>query len=447
MSKHEVFSFQSSADLLKKAQDLEVELPYQDDINPLFETATIGSKRVINRLIVQPMEGFDGELDGAPSELTFRRYRRFAEGGGGLLWVEATSIVPQGRSNPRQLMIGKRNLDSFKRLVEQTRQSARRVFGNAHDLFLVLQLTHSGRYSRPEGRPYCQVATFIPFLDRDRESVSVLSDEELDCLKEKFIEASRLACNAGFDAVDIKACHGYLVNELLAAFKRKGSRYGESFNNRTRFLKEVVQGVREEVSGIFLSVRLSACDVVPYPVGFGVSVDGTESPDLNEPRALISQLIESGCSFFNITVGNPHLNPHVGRPYDRPVPGTSLPEEHPLEGIGRLLGITGKLQREFPEIPFVGTGYSWLRHFFPHVGAAVIDREEASFIGLGRSLLAYPDAPKDLMTKGALDSKKVCIACSRCSELTRASLVSGCMMKDKEIYGAEYQKLLAEEQR
>jgi 2,4-dienoyl-CoA reductase (NADPH2) len=440
MSRHEPFTFQSGPELLRKADELGGELPFQDSVSPLFECLTLGSKTLANRLAVQPMEGFDADTDGSPGELTFRRYRRYAEGGCGLIWFEATSVVPEGRSNPHQLMLHPRNLDSFRRLVDETRRSAQKIFGSSYEVFLVLQLTHSGRYSQPEGKPLRQVAGFNSNLDRKAEDVRILSDDELDGLQDEYLDAARSAEQAGFDAVDIKACHGYLINELLAAQNREGSRYGGTFENRMRFLSEVVQKVRDRTSRLCLAVRLSAFDGIPG--GFGVSRDNPEDIDLAEPKELVRRLAQSGCSLFNITVGNPYEKPHLGRPFDRPLQGASLPEEHPLEGITRLLRITATFQKEFPDIPFVGTGYSWLRHFFPNVGAAVLQRGETSLIGLGRSSFAYPDAPRDLMSSGALDPAKVCISCSRCTELMRKGNESGCVMRDKEIYGKLYQKLM-----
>lgn len=442
MSRHEPFVFKSSFELLKKAEILGIDLPFLDSITPLFENLTVGSKKIPNCMAVQPMEGFDADTDGSPSELAFRRYRRYAEGGSGLIWFEATSVGPEGRSNPHQLMISDRNMDDFKRLVEKTRRSAYQMFGSSHEVFLVLQLTHSGRYSMPEGKPKPQVAGLNRILDKQPEKVHILSDEELDRLQDKYVESAQLAGEAGFDGVDIKACHGYLLNELLAAHTRGNSRYGESFENRIRFLTEVIQRINEEVPGIQLAVRLSAYDGIPY--GFGVSRDDSLDIDLSEPKKLVNQLVQLRCSLFNITVGNPYHNPHLGRPFDRPLHGAALPEEHPLEGVSRLLKITGEFQKAFPEVPFVGTGYSWLRHFIPYVGAAVVKQGAASLIGLGRSSLAYPNAPKDLMNRGSMDPDKVCITCSRCTELMRHSHLSGCVVQDKEIYGKEYQRLSLE---
>jgi len=444
MSQHETFAFQSSEELLKRAYDLAVELPFQTDLSPLFEDITLGSKKIGNRLSIQPMEGYDANPDGSPSDFTYRRYKRFASGGSSLLWFEATSVVPEGRSNPHQLWLHEQSVDGFKRLVEEIRQEAFQSFGTDHDIFCVLQLTHSGRYSRPQGMPQPQLVLVNPFLDEKKETLHIFSDKELDRLQENFVDAALLAYQAGFDAVDIKACHGYVINELLAAFNRQNSKYGGFFSNRVRFLTDVVKKIRQEVSQIGVAVRMNAYDGIPFPYGFGSSREESEKIDLTEPKQVVSRLIEEGCSLFNITAGIPYLFPHLGRPFDRPLPGAPIPPEHPLEGISRLISITADLQTEFPEIPMVGTGYSWLRQFLPHVGASVLQNNAAAFIGLGRMAFAYPEAPKDLMNTGILNPKKVCISCSRCNEMMRMGGIAGCVMKDKEIYGKRYKTLLRE---
>jgi 2,4-dienoyl-CoA reductase (NADPH2) len=441
MSWHEPFGYHNSGDLLRKAEDLGVELPFQEGIQGLFDAMAIGSKSVPNRLAVQPMEGYDSNPDGSPGELTFRRYGRYAAGGSGLIWFEATSVVREGRSNPRQLMLCRDTVDGFKRLVECTRQSAHRAFGNQHDPFLVIQLTHSGRYSRPEGKLLGKVGCPNPHLDQSGEDIAIFSDDELDRLRDRLVEAVGLARQAGFDGVDIKACHGYLVHELLGAYNRGDSRYGGIFENRSRLLLEVMRVAGDQFPDMVMVVRLSCGDGIPYPYGFGAFEDGSGGVDLREPKVLIRQLIEDGCRLLNVTVGIPTHAPHWVRPFDRAVPGEDVPEEHPLQGVARLINVTGELQREFPGVPFVGTGYSWLRQFAPKVGAAAVQRGMVSLMGLGRSSLAYPDAPKDLMETGAMDPKKTCITCSRCTELMRQDRPVGCVMRDKDIYAAEYKEI------
>jgi 2,4-dienoyl-CoA reductase-like NADH-dependent reductase (Old Yellow Enzyme family) len=442
MSPHESFSFQSADELLEKARELGVELPYQESLSSLFESISVGTTKVPNRLVIQPMEGFDGTAEGAPDELTFRRYKRYARGGSGLIWFEATAVVPEGRSNPNQMMLLPATLDVFKSLLEKTRETAIHSLDSTHEVYCVLQITHSGRFSQPSGKPEPWATCFNPVLDRSQQGVHVASDDELLRLKDVFIDAAQLAFQAGFDAVDVKACHGYLVNDLLAAYTRKSSRFGETFEKRVSFILDIVKGISESVPRLGLAVRLNASDYVPYPYGFGMSKESSGEADFSEPLTLVKQLIDSGCLLFNITLGNPRFTPHFGRPFDRPAKDAPLPDEHPLVGVVRLLKTASEFQIAFPDTPFVSTGYSWLRHFFPHVGSAMVGNGETSFVGLGRSSFAYPDATRDLMNQGALDPQKTCITCSRCSELISGGYPTGCVIRDSEIYGPHYQKFL-----
>ncbi|MBD3414136.1 MAG: hypothetical protein GF421_06880 [Candidatus Aminicenantes bacterium] len=440
MSHFEPFDFKQSEELLKTSEHLGYKLPFSKDISSLFERTDINGTEVPNRFAVHPMEGCDAYQNGAPSKWTHRRYQRYAEGGSGLIWFEATAVTNESRSNPRQLSINNENMRFFKALVNEVRAAASNRFGRSHRVYCVLQLTHSGRYSQSVLGSKPKVAQFNPFLDGNPEEIQIIRDEELDHLQDDFLEAARLAFHSGFDAVDIKCCHGYLINELLGAFNRKNSQYGGSFENRSRFMTEVFQKVDANTQALDLCSRISVFDGIPYPYGFGFAKKTSLDIDMTEITVFLRRLMILGGSLFNISAGNPHAKPHISRPYDRAFPGTGIPEEHPLEGVIRLIKTASHLQSQFPEVPFVGTGYSWLRQFFPYVGAAVIQQKKAAFIGLGRSSLAYPDAPLDLMEKGHLDKNKVCITCSRCSELMKKRVKTGCVMQDPFVYGAEYKK-------
>ena len=186
------------------------------------------------------MEGFDAAPDGSPQELTFRRYRRYAAGGAGLIWFEATAILHEARSNPAQLYLHRGNVDVYRRLVEETRRAAREAFGR--EPILIVQLTHSGRYSKPAGVPVPLIAHHSAVLDPLHKlpaDYPLVTDDYLDRLQDTYVEAARLAAEAGFDGVDIKSCHRYLLSELLASFTREG-KYGGSFENRTRMLRETL---------------------------------------------------------------------------------------------------------------------------------------------------------------------------------------------------------------
>ena len=409
-------------------------LPFFDDYRVLLEEMSVGGRRVPNRIAAQPMEGCDGTTDGAPTALTTRRYERFGSGGAGLIWFEATSVAADARANPRQLFLSMATAPGFDELVRLTREAARHRFGSRRDPYLVLQLTHSGRFSKTAPARERRAACFNPHLDRER--LALWTDEQLDRVPDAFVAAARLAARAGFDAVDIKACHGYLVHELLGAHTRTDSRYGGRFEHRVRLLLDIVSAVRAEVTGLAVAVRVSAADSVPFPYGFGVPPDGSAGVDISEPKRLARMLAEAGCVLLNVTAGIPTYGPHINRPFDRPVTGTPPSPEHPLSGVSRLLGLAAAVQSEVPSLPVVATGLSWLRQFWPQVAAGLLTSGGARFAGLGRGMFAYPDAAADLMERGALVPAKCCIACSRCTELMRLGSTPGCAVRDHPLYSS-----------
>lgn len=434
---HERFKYKTQEDLIKKSKDLGFDLPYSDDITPLFKTYQLARFSIANRLVVQPMEGYDSENDGSPSELSIRRYMRYASGGSGIIWYEAVSVMHNGRSNPRQLWINKKNTDNYSRLNDDVRKNAMK---QGIDPFLVVQLTHSGRYSKPEGSAKPQVAALNPLLDKIPPGI--LTDDDLKRIMDKFVEASKLAYKSGFNGIDIKACHGYLVVDLLSAKTRTNSIFGgDESPGRFRFLLETIDRIMYEVPGIIVTTRLGISDL--YKGGFGVDEKG--EPDFTEPLILLDHLKSRGISLINITMGSPYFNPHVSRPYDNPLPGQNKPAEHPLEGVARMIKSTSLFQERFPDIAMVGSAWSFLRHFAPNVGASVIRNGQASFMGFGRNSFAYPSMPLDLIKHGMADPGKFCITCSGCTRLIRSLRPGGCVIHDREIYGDELKKLIADE--
>ncbi len=441
MSAHEPFHFHSLADLEIRIQELGLDLPLRADVSPLLEPIQVGAGRLPNRMVVLPMEGCDGDAGGAPGDLTFRRYRRFAAGGSGLLWFEATAVAPEGRANPRQLWIHQGTRDAFARLVEDSHLAASERFGPAHRPLLVLQLTHSGRYSRPGPAPAPIIAHHSVFLDPVHNlpaDYPLISDDELERLEDAYVEAARLAASAGFDAVDVKACHRYLVSELHASHTRADSRYGGPFENRSRFFRNVVAKIRAAVPGLMVTSRMNAYDAMAYPYGFGVDRDDPSKPDLREPMALVRFLSENGAPMVNITIGNPYFNPHVNRPFDLPTAGAALPAESPLAGVARFVHIVRAIQQQFPSMAVIGGGYSWLRQFFPNLAAAAIANGWVSMVGAGRMAFAYPDFAADLASGETLKPEKVCVACSACTQIMRDGGRSGCVPRDGEVYEPIY---------
>jgi 2,4-dienoyl-CoA reductase-like NADH-dependent reductase (Old Yellow Enzyme family) len=430
---------------LKTYDELQAELDKQGLSVPLSDDFSVFKRQhtlrvtppltLPNSFAVQPMEGFDSGLNGEPTESGFRRYERFAEGGAGLIWFEATAVTAEARSNSQQFWINENSADAFAALEERTRSLARKKFG--HEIVTVLQLTHSGRYSKPaRGQRKPVIAQHSGVLDAAHNippDYPLITDSELDRLQDDYVNAARWAAKCGFNGVDIKACHGYLVNELLGAFTRDG-KYGGSFENRTRFLRETMQRVRNEVPNVFITSRLSAYDAVKYPWGFCSDKENYKVWDLMEAKQLVAELRTIGVPLLNITVGNPYFNPHYNRPYATAVRGTQGYDEHPLLGVVRFLHIVKEIQQSQPDLPMFGAGTAWLRHLVPKVAAGLLANGWATLFGQGRGSFAYPDSPHDILTAGEMDLKKVCLACSGCTELMRSEKPTGCVVRDKEFY-------------
>ena len=443
MAAHARFRFKDQASLLEKIRSLDLDIPFSQDIDILFRPAKVNGRTLANRVAVLPMEGADAAPDGRPTELTFRRYKRFAQGGSGLIWFEATAVVAEGRSRANQLWLNARTLSGFRELVEETRLSAPRGGADGPPL-LILQLHHAGRFARPDGERTPVVVHHNPHLDPRLGIPSdhpLCPDAALDRLIDDYVGAARLAAEAGFDGVDVKACHGYLVSDLLASHRRTDSRYGGSFEDRSRFMLDIVRRIRREVPDILPACRLGVFDGIPFPYGFGVDHVDERREDLSEPAALVGKLKDLGVSLVSLSLGVPFLKPHLSRPYDLVHRGDPPPDEHPLEGIGRLMRLTGELQRRFPDLVVVGAGYSWLRQFWPQAAAGALSRDRASVVGLGRAALAYPEALPDLSAEGRLRADRVCLTCSRCAEMLHNGRRVGCPVRDKEIYAAEYKLL------
>lgn len=459
------FKYRNLADIEADSLRLGLDLHFSEDLAPLFRPVVVGSFRVGNSFCIQPMEGCDGALDGRPDELTFRRYRRFGAGGAKLIWGEATAVVEEGRANPRQLLLNDGTAADFERLLQESRQAHCEAFGAADDLLVGLQLTHSGRYSHR--RPL--IAVHDPLLDPrtivDKPTgrivdadYSVLDDDYLDRLPDHYLAAARLAAKVGFQFVDVKQCHRYLLNELLAAKDRPG-RYGGSLENRTRLAREIINRIRSELPGLMIASRMNVYDGIPYrkrsasdeaepcpwspPVRsvWGADEHDPLKPDLAEPRAWIGEMARLGVALVNVTMGNPYATMHVIRPFEYPPPDAYQTPEHPLIGVDRHFRLAGQLQQAFPNLPMVGSGYSYLQEFFPQAGAANIRDGQITFVGVGRAALPQPDFARQLAERQRLDRKRICRTFSYCTALMRAKhndlgqFATGCPPFDKEVYG------------
>ena len=433
--------------------------------SPLAQPYVYRNHALSNRFAVLPMEGWDGDAEGAPTELTCRRWRRFGQSGAKLIWGgEAVAVRHDGRANARQLVIDQATVAGIAALREGLIGAHKEKFGAADDLLIGLQLTHSGRFCRPNGAQLEPVVLYRhPLLD-DKFAVDdnslIMSDAEIETLIGDFGEAAALAQKAGFDFIDIKHCHGYLGHEFLSAVDRPG-RYGGSFENRSRFLRDTVELIRGRAPGLDIGVRLSAVDWIPfqagadqvgepapfkggqYPYAFGGDGSGV-GYDLSEPRKFLALLQALDIQLVCITAGSPYYNFHIQRPaLFPPSDGYTLPED-PLVGVARQIKVTAELKASFPDLTIVGSGYSYLQDWLPQVAQATVGTGMTDFVGLGRMALSYPELPADLLAGQTLQRKRICRTFSDCTTAPRNGIVSGCYPLD-EFYktSAEYERLAA----
>ena len=420
--------------------------------SPLARPFEAGGVRVGNRFCVLPMEGWDGTRDGEPSDLTRRRWQRFGASGAKLIWGgEAVAVRHDGRANPNQLMMSASTEPALADLRDLLVRAHRERFGsNADaDLYLGLQLTHSGRFARPNvwNRSEPLAAQSNPVLDkRFPNGVTVMTDDDIDRLIDDFIDAARRAYSIGFQFVDIKHCHGYFGHELLSAHERPG-KYGGSLENRTRFLFTVADRIRSDVPGLGIAVRLSAVDCVPfrktadgpgepelpaaqYHHGFGVADDEALDRSLEDGRGMLRLMQSRGIRWVCITAGSPYYCPHMVRPaLFPPIDGYDPPED-PLRGVARQIRVTARLKSEFPEMVFVGSAYTYLQEWLPNVAQYTLRHGMADFVGLGRMMVSYPDLAADVLAGRPLSRKLVCRTFSDCTTGPRLGLVSGCYPLD-----------------
>jgi 2,4-dienoyl-CoA reductase-like NADH-dependent reductase (Old Yellow Enzyme family) len=487
-------SLKTVADFRHHAASLGIELPCDELILPAptsplaqpLPTPEINGKNIGNRFAIQPMEGWDGTTTGGITEEVRRRWRRFGQSGAKLIYGgEAMAVRPDGRANPNQLIINEQNKKDLADLRQQLVQAHEARHAAASDLVIGFQLTHSGRFCKPtdKSRMEPRVAYRHPILDRKFNVTSndqVFTDPEIERLIEDYIAAAKVAWDVGADFVDIKHCHGYLLHEFLSARTRPG-KYGGSFENRTRILREIVDGIRASGNPIDLAVRLSAFDFVPfrpnptlsqpgklgpgvpedfshclpYDYGFGVNREQPTEFDLAEPIQFLHLCVRLGVKIVNVTAGSPYYNPHIQRPAAYPPSDGYQPPEDPLVGVARQIGVVRQLKEDFdkssrvqsaprsdptdrPTAPslqsgliLVGTGYSYLQEYLPHVAQAVVRGGWADIIGLGRMVLSYPNLLADAVGTGTLDKKLICRTFSDCTTAPRNGLISGCYPLDK----------------
>ncbi|MVM29655.1 NADH:flavin oxidoreductase [Spirosoma sp. HMF4905] len=446
----------TAVDLRNYLEKNDINLPFDDTLLPPTESPFNRSiqlksgKTIGNSLCILPMEGWDGTTDGRPTDFTRNRWKKFAISGAKLLFgCEAVAVCHSGKANPNQLVLNTDTFSDFVDLREFILKEHTDAFGKTDDLLIGLQLTHSGRFCKPRSHKAFEAKILYshPFLNSKfgmPADYPTLTDEEIDQIIEQYVEAAVLAQKAGFDFVDVKHCHGYLGHEFLSAVNREG-RYGGSFENRTRYLRNIVAGIRQAAPGLEIGIRLSAFDMLPFkkgPVGSGIPESAEQYPfafggksnglgvDLTETKAFLSLAESLGIQLVCITGGSPYYNPHLMRPALFPPSDGYLPPEDPLIGVKRQIDVTNELKQAFPELVIIGSGYSYLQEWLPNVAQAVLQKGMADSIGFGRMVLSYPTMPADMIAGHSLVRNLICRTFSDCTTAPRNGLISGCYPLD-----------------
>lgn len=438
----------------------EIDLAFDDELqagadSPLGQPLDLDGLRIGNRFCVHPMEGWDGTAEGLPTELVRRRWARFGASGAKLIWGgEAVAVRPDGRANPRQLTLTEAAMKSMEELRCLLVQRHAERYGATDDLVVGLQLTHSGRFARPRSQ-----ARMEPWVLYEHPVLNArfplppdarrMTDDDVKRLIDDFVVAARRACALGFHFVDVKHCHGYLGHEFLSAHQRAGA-YGGSFENRTRFLREIAAGIRAEAPALRLGVRLSAFDFVPfrpeaaldgqgvpddaaqeeaYPFAFGGDGTGV-GVDLTETLRFLDLLRTLDIRLVNVTAGSPYYVPHIQRPALFPPSDGYKPPEDPLAGVARQIRAVADLKRRCPDMVLIGSGYSYLQEWTPHVAQHAVRTGLTDMVGLGRMMLSYPDLPADVLAGRPLQRKLICRTFSDCTTAPRNGLISGCFPLD-----------------
>ena len=431
------------------------------DASALTRPLPYKGRTIGNRWAVQPMEGWDGTTTGGVTEPMIRRWQRFGESGGKIIWGgEAMAVRPDGRANPHQLIINEANQTGIAKLREKLMAAHKTHYGTTDDLLIGFQLTHSGRFCRPhDKRLESRVAYRHPLLDKKFNVTSddqVFTDTELKDLVKDYARAAKIAADIGADFVDVKHCHGYLLHEFLSAHTRPGV-YGGSFENRTRLFCEIVAAIRAVAPKLEIGVRLSAFDLVPfkpnpelaepgklgpgmpenyshclpYRYAFGVNQNNPVEYDLTETIQFLKLLEKLGIQLVNLSAGSPYYNPHIQRPAIYPPSDGYQPPEDPLVGVARLINVVKELKARFPNLIMVGTGYSYLQEFLPQVAEYYVRHGQVDSVGLGRAVLSYPTMLAHATTRGKLEPRYVCRTFSDCTTAPRNGLISGCYPLDK----------------
>lgn len=389
----------------------------------------IGDKTAPNRIVNQPMECNDADEVGNPTELTFDRYRKLAEGGAGIIIVEALTISRESRARKNQLGICEKTASILEGLVKEMKRINR-------ESLIFFQITHSGQMS---GADFSRLVSVYPLPGKETH---ILTEGEIEKIGDDFAKAALIAKQVGADGIDFKQCHGYLGGEMLRPVNTRKDRFGGSFENRTRFFSETMEKIKKSVgSGAFLlGARFSVYEGIPG--GFGTPGPVEVIEDISEPLAFVRLMEKAGVDYINVSAGIPAITPEIVRPT----------RNYP-EGVYRHFGWAQAMKKQV-RVPIIGSGYTYLRDgkndlkepdpmkkSFLYWAEKNLKEGICDLVGIGRQSLADPLFARKIL-KGKSSEVNYCTACGSCSQLLRAQAQTGCP-----VYFEYYKKILKEVQK
>ncbi len=395
------------------------------EVEYLSKPIKIGNKTAANRFVVLPSESNDGLDSGAPSERSVERYKKYVEGQAGIVCSESVLADIGGRARIHQLYLGDETVDGYARMIDELRKA------NPEVIFII-QVDHCGSLADPD------FSDPVAIYPRESHTARLLTDGEIQQFRDKFIHAAVLAHKAGADGVDIKHAHGFFGNEFLQPANTREGRYGGSFENRTRFFREVIAGIKQQVDSddFLLSVRISAYEGVAG--GFGTSGPGEIIEDLSEPIAFARLAQEAGLHLISASAGSAGGNLEI-----------LLPTDGFPDGVFRHFGWTRTIKQSI-DIPVIGAGYSYLRDgrnnlpgeepagkSFVHWAEKNLKDKNVDLVGIARQAIADPLLPKKILN-GDLKSVNWCTMCMDCGMLLGEQQEVGCS-----VYNRYYKDLIA----
>ena len=377
----------------------------------IFSPLKIGNKTLPNRFFAQAMEGNDGENGGRPSERTVNRYIELAKGGWGAVQAEATSVTETSLARVNGMIINRRNLDSFKKLVDSFRKH------NA-DCPLFLQITHSGERSGA----FSEKVTATPGVQKNDGSQNAgaryLSTDDIERIKDLFIEGALLSEEAGIDGIDFKMCHGYLGGELLRPANVRDDKWGGSFENRTRFLREGIGEIKARLRSkdFILGSRFSMYEGIRGGCGSAGADEIIE--DIREMLDVVRVMDDLGMDFANVSAGIPALTSSITRP-------TKISKNMVFHHLRYAKAVKELVKKENRAIKVIGSAYSTFKDEVLPVMEEMLTKEYADACGFGRQIFADPHTPGKI---AAGEKVNWCVLCSGCSKLMIAQVNDGCIV-------------------